>query len=72
MATSRRRKHRADRTPRPAHARAHAKAGLTAVAAAISVITVVLVAAGSLFAPSGAPATRVPRFPTKTVTATRP
>ncbi len=63
MTTSRRRKHRAQRIPR----RPHAKAGLTAFASVVSVITLVLVAAGSLFAPSGASTARIPRFPIKTV-----
>ncbi len=62
MGTSRRRKHRAERPARGTHARA----GFTALASVVTVITVVLVATGSLFAPSGAATARIPRFPLKT------
>jgi len=71
-----RRKHRAQGTA----SQAHAKAGLTALAAVLTVITVVLVTAGSLFATSGASPskyrwhhhwTRATRTVTATATATR-
>ena len=67
MGKSRPRKHRAEAPTRDPHA----KAGLTALASVLTVITVVLVAAGSLFTPSGASTPRIHRFPTKTVTATK-
>ena len=70
MSTTRHRKHRADGTARRAHARAHARAGLTALASVATVVTVVLTVAGSVLTPSGAAATRMPRYPTRTVTAT--
>src|SRR5262245_8055613 len=66
MADSRRRKHRAETTPN----QTHAKAGLTALASVLTVITVVLVAVGSLFAPSGA-APAAHRWPAQTVTVTK-
>ena len=67
MGKSRPRKHRAEAPTRDPHA----KAGFTALASVLTVITVVLVAAGSLFTPSGASTPRIHRFPTKTVTATK-
>jgi hypothetical protein len=73
MYDTRRHKHRAES---PAGG-SHAKAGFAALVSVVSVITVVLVAAGSLFAPSGASTARIRWHPiiriihaTKTVTAT--
>ena len=67
MADVRRRKHRAEPTPNETHA----KAGLTALASVVAVITLVLVAVGSLFAPSGAAPSRWHGGPATTVTATK-
>jgi hypothetical protein len=65
-------KHRAESSAN----RVHAKAGLTALGSVVTVITVVLVTVGSVFAPSGAANGKIHRYPiriikgTKTVTAT--
>ncbi len=67
MADVRRRKHRAEPTPNETHA----KAGMTALASVVAVITLVLVAVGSLFAPSGAAPSRWHPRPATTVTATK-
>jgi hypothetical protein len=73
VVAARRRKHRAQA---PAN-RIHAKAGLSAVGAVVTVITLVLVTVGSVFAPSGAATGKIRGYPvkihrgaTKTVTAT--
>jgi hypothetical protein len=68
MVDSRRRnKHRAEPTPN----HPHAKAGLTALASVVTVITLVLVAVGSLFAPTGAAPAAWREGPVETVTATK-
>ncbi len=61
------RKHRAA----AAADRSHAKAGLTAVGAVVTVITVVLVTVGSVFAPSGAATGKIRGYPIKIHQATR-
>jgi hypothetical protein len=67
MRKKERRRHRAPGSA----AHAHAKAGLTALASVVTVITLVLVTVGSLFAPSGAATAKIHRYPIKTVRATR-
>jgi hypothetical protein len=72
MNKSRTHKHRAESTPR----RPEARAGFGALASVVAVVTVILVAVGSLFAPSGATTGKIRMYPiryikaTKTVTAT--
>ena len=70
MSMTRRRKHRASGTARRVHAKARAKAGLTALASVATVVTVVLTVSGSVLTPSGASGGRVLRHATRTVTAT--
>jgi hypothetical protein len=67
MRKKERRRHRAQGSA----GQAHAKAGLTALASVVTVITLVLVTVGSLFAPSGAATAKIHRYPIKTIRATK-
>ncbi len=77
MLKSRPLSHRADRAARQhshrgarSASRAHAKAGVTALASVAAVITIALTLAGSLLTPSGASVGRLPKHPVRIVTVT--